>query len=168
MDREKKLTNMVWRNMGESILLSFILITVFFYFLYSYGYLKPIDSWSVGLQHGLSLIAVSAGIGAVFGYWQNSRIKCRLEQLHESMLLLEKGNLSKPIPPLGEDELGRLGQQLNRITQKWSDQVGSLQRLSTDNAELAEKARFSAVVEERQRLARELHDAVSQQLFAYR
>jgi NarL family two-component system sensor histidine kinase LiaS len=166
MDREKKLTNMVWRNMGESILLSFILITVIFYFLYSYGYLKPIDSWSVGLQHGLSLIAVSAGIGAVFGYWQNSRIKCRLEQLHESMLLLEKGNLSKPIPPLGEDELGRLGQQLNRITQKWSDQVGSLQRLSTDNAELAEKARFSAVVEERQRLARELHDAVSQQLFA--
>src|SRR5690606_1790809 len=41
-----------------------------------------------------------------------------------------------------------------------------LQRLSTNNAELAERAKFSAVTEERQRLARELHDAVSQQLFA--
>jgi NarL family two-component system sensor histidine kinase LiaS len=41
-----------------------------------------------------------------------------------------------------------------------------LQRLSTNNAQLAEKAKYSAVVEERQRLARDLHDAVSQQLFA--
>jgi NarL family two-component system sensor histidine kinase LiaS len=41
-----------------------------------------------------------------------------------------------------------------------------LQRLSTHNAQLADQARVSAIVEERQRLARELHDAVSQQLFA--
>jgi NarL family two-component system sensor histidine kinase LiaS len=59
-----------------------------------------------------------------------------------------------------------LGEQLSRISRKWEEQVTSLQRLSTDNAQLAEKARFSAIMEERQRLARELHDAVSQQLFA--
>lgn len=49
---------------------------------------------------------------------------------------------------------------------RWEEQVTSLQRLSNNNAELAEKAKLSAVIEERQRLARELHDAVSQQLFA--
>lgn len=38
--------------------------------------------------------------------------------------------------------------------------------LSNNNAQLAQKAKYSAIVEERQRLARELHDAVSQQLFA--
>src|SRR5690606_16237911 len=70
------------------------------------------------------------------------------------------------IPQLGEDEIGKLGEQLQTISHRWEEQVNSLQRLSTNNAELAEKARFTAVIEERQRLARELHDAVSQQLFA--
>lgn len=82
------------------------------------------------------------------------------------MLLLEKGHLSKKMTSLGEDEIGRLGEQLNRISSKWEEQVSTLQRLSSDNAELAAKTRFSAIAEERQRLARELHDAVSQQLFA--
>ncbi len=93
-------------------------------------------------------------------------MKRRLELLGDSMLHLEKGNLSRQIPKLGDDEIGRLGYQLGRISTKWEEQVSSLQRLSTNNAELAEKARLSAIVEERQRLARELHDAVSQQLFA--
>ncbi|MNJ56307.1 Sensor histidine kinase LiaS [compost metagenome] len=62
--------------------------------------------------------------------------------------------------------MGRLGEQLERIGKRWEEQVSSLQRLSTHNAQLAEQARVSAIVEERQRLARELHDAVSQQLFA--
>ena len=53
-----------------------------------------------------------------------------------------------------------------KISKRWEDQVSSLQRLSTNNAQLAEQARVTAIVEERQRLARELHDAVSQQLFA--
>jgi len=35
-----------------------------------------------------------------------------------------------------------------------------------ENSEWKEQVRFNAVIEERQRLARELHDAVSQQLFA--
>lgn len=70
------------------------------------------------------------------------------------------------MPELGTDELGRLGLQLGRISGKWENQVNTLQRLSTNNAKLAEQARVSAIMEERQRLARELHDAVSQQLFA--
>jgi two-component system, NarL family, sensor histidine kinase LiaS len=41
-----------------------------------------------------------------------------------------------------------------------------LQRLVEKNVELAHKAHQSATEDERQRLARELHDAVSQQLFA--
>ncbi|MDG0808560.1 sensor histidine kinase [Cohnella rhizosphaerae] len=72
----------------------------------------------------------------------------------------------QPQPNMGKDEIGLLAEQLVRFSRKWEEQVASLQRLSTNNTELAAKARMSAVVEERQRLARELHDAVSQQLFA--
>jgi NarL family two-component system sensor histidine kinase LiaS len=162
----KKLTNMMWRSMGESILFSMLLFAVTIYFLYYYDFLDFNKTWGGIIKDVFTGIVIVTVIGAGFGYWQVGRVKIRLEQLSESMLLLEKGNLSREVPPLGEDEIGQLGDQLNRITKRWEEQVNSLQRLSTNNAELAEKAKFSAVVEERQRLARELHDAVSQQLFA--
>lgn len=166
MNRERKLTNMIWRSMGEAIFFSMLLLIGIIYFLDAYGYLKPIDNWLRTLINGLMLLFMVIFLGAIFAYWQIGKFRRRLETLHEYMLLLEKGNLSRPVPELGVDEIGRLGEQLGRIGKKWEEQVTSLQRLSTSNAELAERARFSAVTEERQRLARELHDAVSQQLFA--
>ncbi len=162
----KKLTGMIWRSVGESILLSLFLAGVSIYFLYSHGYLRLSANWWREIKMLLILLTMIASAGAVFGYWTIGRIRGRLDELYESMLFLEKGNLSRPIPELGEDEVGRLAVQLGRIGKKWEEQVSSLQRLSTDNAKLAEKARYSAIMEERQRLARELHDAVSQQLFA--
>ncbi|WP_409342414.1 histidine kinase [Paenibacillus sp. MBLB4367] len=162
----RRLTNMIWRNMGESILLCLFLFGVVVYFLSSGGFLRPFETWQIGVKISLLLIGIAVILGAAFGYWYTNRVIRRLEQLREAMLYLEKGNLSRTIPPLGEDEIGRLGEQLGRISQKWEEQINSLQRLSNDNAQLAEKARYSAVIEERQRLARDLHDAVSQQLFA--
>jgi NarL family two-component system sensor histidine kinase LiaS len=147
--------------------LSLVLLAVIAYVLFVYGYINVSAlTWAQAVGVGFLLMAVVAGIGAAYGYWHSDRLKRRLDPLQDTMLLLEKGNFTQPVPELGLDEIGRLGDQLNRIMKKWEEQVTSLQRLSTDNAELAEKARFSAVVEERQRLARELHDAVSQQLFA--
>ncbi|TDF91853.1 HAMP domain-containing sensor histidine kinase [Paenibacillus piri] len=163
---EKRLTNMIWRSMGESIGLSLVLFGVIVYFLHSNGYMIELSTWQQGVQLSLTLIVIVAVIGAAYGLWYSSKIRRRLEQLREAMLLLEKGNLTRTVPPLGEDEIGRLGDQLNGITKKWEEQVTSLQRLSSNNAQLAQKAKYSAIVEERQRLARELHDAVSQQLFA--
>lgn len=162
----KRLTNMIWRSMGESILLSLAIFGILTYILFVYGYLKPFDSWWEGVKLSLGLIGLAVCMGGAHGYWSSHRVSARLEKIHDTMMLLEKGNLSRTVPPLGEDEIGRLGDQLNRITKRWEEQVSSLQRLSTNNAELAEKAKYSAVVEERQRLARDLHDAVSQQLFA--
>ena len=164
--KEKQLTNMIWRSMGESILFSMLLCVAVVYFLLHYKLLVLSYSWSQLTFLVLTGMAGVALFGAGYGYWHVYRLKKKLDLLSETMLFLEKGNLSRQVPSLGEDEIGRLGVQLNRITKRWEEQVSSLQRLSTDNAELAEKAKFSAVVEERQRLARELHDAVSQQLFA--
>ena len=162
----KRLTGLIWRSMGESILLSFFLFGVTVYVLNTYGYIHPFDSWKDGIILSLTLLGTVALIGLAYGYWNGSRTVRRLDRLYEVMLSLEKGNLSRSVPALGEDEIGRLGDQLNKIGKKWEEQVNSLQRLSNNNAQLAEKARYSAIVEERQRLARDLHDAVSQQLFA--
>lgn len=164
--KTRKPVNMVSRSMGEGALLSFILLLIIFYVLYTYGYLAPFDSWKETVQAGATLILVPIGLGAVYGFYQSYRLKLKLELLRETLLSWEKGNVVRSVPELGTDEMGRLGDQLGRISKKWEEQVTSLQRLSTNNAQLAEQARVSAIVEERQRLARELHDAVSQQLFA--
>jgi len=168
-----KLTSIMWRNMAEGMLLALVLFLVAalsgFLALamsgQSFSQLAPID-WQTGLRAAGITILLTAGVGVIYGYWQSIRLKSRLEALEEAMLMLEKGHLSRPIPRLGEDEIGRLAERLSTIAAKWEDQITTLQRLSTHNAELAEKARVTAIVEERQRLARELHDAVSQQLFA--
>lgn len=162
----KKNTDMVTRSMGEGALFSFVMLLVIVYILYTYGYLQPFENWKLGFRTALSLIVLPIGFGIGFGFYQSFRMKRKLERLRETLLLWEKGNLTLSMPDLGMDELGRLGEQLGRISGKWENQVTTLQRLSTHNAQLAEQARVSAIVEERQRLARELHDAVSQQLFA--
>lgn len=163
---KRKLTNMIWRSMGEAILLSLVLFAMIVYVLDYRDQLRPFGSWLEGIVTSLAIIGLVIACGAAYGYWRANETVRRLEALRESMLLMEKGNFSRGLPALGDDEIGRLGEQLTKIRIRWEEQVTSLQRLSTNNAQLAEKARVSAIVEERQRLARELHDAVSQQLFA--
>ncbi|MDO7908874.1 sensor histidine kinase [Paenibacillus sp. JX-17] len=165
--KEKKPSNMVTRSMGEGILLGMVVFFIITYMLYTYGYLAPFTSWRHPVQGAAAVILLIAALGAVYGFYHSYRVKRRLEILRETLLKWEKGNPSPPVlAGLGDDEVGQLGDQLGRISKKWEEQVSSLQRLSTNNAQLAEQARVSAIMEERQRLARELHDAVSQQLFA--
>ncbi len=162
----RKTTNMVWRQMGEAVLFSLGIGVLIVYLLQAQGMAVPFHDWKPVVKFALYAIGVLVVAGAAFGFLRGYPIRNRLELLGEAMSSLEKGNPSGPLPRLGQDEIGRLGDQLSRLGRKWEEQVSSLQRLSTNNAELASKARMSAVVEERQRLARELHDAVSQQLFA--
>lgn len=163
---KRRLTNMIWRSMSESIIFSFVVFGAIIYFLNSRNLIVPFTSWQEGVKFTFMAILVIGSIGAVYGFWNSNRITRRLEPMMETMILLEKGTFARGGFQHGEDEIGRLGDQLGRIMKRWEEQVTSLQRLSNDNAELAEKAKLSAVIEERQRLARELHDAVSQQLFA--
>lgn len=162
----RKVANMVWRQMGEAVLYSLGIGALVIYLLIRYGLAGEIGDWRSLVPFILTTIGVLAVGGAAFGFLRGYPIRNRLRLLSETMLLLEKGNPSPPLPPLGNDEIGRLGEQLGKLGRKWEEQVTTLQRLSNNNAELAAKAKMSAVVEERQRLARELHDAVSQQLFA--
>lgn len=93
-----------------------------------------------------SLIAVGVGllVSAIYQYFINSRLKASIRKLMEQQ---KKNNASITLPSSedGTDQDADGSEE----DQVWREQV-----------------RFSAVIEERQRLARELHDAVSQQLFA--
>lgn len=129
-------------------------------------YLPVILNWRLLLIAYITAVPVAAVLGLIAGYIVGNLLKKRLNLLWEAAMNLERGVLSYRVPDLGLDELGELGWQFNRLAARWEEQVASLQRLSTHNVELGEQLRQAAVIEERQRLARELHDAVSQQLFA--
>ncbi|WP_232697777.1 HAMP domain-containing sensor histidine kinase [Brevibacillus daliensis] len=122
--------------------------------------------WSLFFFQVILGVVVASVVGLVSGYVAGNFIKKRIYNLNEAAMNLERGLLSYRAPDLGSDELGELAFQFNRLAAKWEGQVASLQRLSTHNAELHDQVKIAAVTEERQRLARELHDAVSQQLFA--
>jgi two-component system, NarL family, sensor histidine kinase LiaS len=122
--------------------------------------------WMIMLAAFSVSLPVGAVMGVIGGYIFGNLLKKRLYVLGEAAMNLSRGLLSYRVPDLGVDEIGELGWQFNRLASQWEDQVASLQRLSNHNAALAEQLKQAAVTEERQRLARELHDAVSQQLFA--
>jgi len=122
--------------------------------------------WMLLLSVFLASAVAASAVGLVIGYVNGNLLKKRLNILWEAAMNLGRGLLSYRVPDLGVDEIGELGWQFNQLAARWEEQVMSLQRLSNHNAALGEQLRQAAVVEERQRLARELHDAVSQQLFA--
>ena len=148
------------------MLLAVVVLLAVLYTLYSYGLLLVPDKWQIRVGAGLTVLALCAAIGALYGLYRGMLLKIQFDRLRDTLLLWENGNPARPVRPLGGGEIDRLIEQLDRVGKRWEEQVSSLQRLSTHNAQLAEQARVSAIVEERQRLARELHDAVSQQLFA--
>ncbi|MBO2943915.1 sensor histidine kinase [Paenibacillus sp. F411] len=166
MESDKK-SNMITRSMREGALLGFAILLIVLYVLYTYGYLRPMNDWGDTIQAGITMVLMPIGLGVGYGFFQGYRVRRKLDRVRETLSDWEKSGVTAgSMPDVGDDEVGRLGEQLDRISKRWEEQVTSLQRLSTNNAQLAEQARITAIVEERQRLARELHDAVSQQLFA--
>ncbi len=100
----------------------------------------------------LVVLAFAAVVGTVFGFVTARGLTRRLEALSHAADKWSQGDFSAVVRDTSEDELGHLARRLNRMAEE-------LQNLLATRAELA-------ALEERNRLARELHDAVKQQVFA--
>ncbi len=104
---------------------------------------------------GISMLffALVAGlIGTVFGYLAARGLVHRLDRLAEATLGWSQGDFDVFVDDPSGDELGLLVRRLNHMAQQ-------LQQL------LETRSQF-VVVEERNRLARDLHDSAKQQAFA--
>ncbi|MFG6120454.1 sensor histidine kinase [Thalassobacillus sp. B23F22_16] len=100
------------------------------------------------------------------GFRSSGDLKDRIDSLSTVITHLARGNFKTKVLFSEEDEIARIASELNELGGKLQEQKDSLVRLADEKAELAKKAHSAATMEERQRLARDLHDAVSQQLFA--
>jgi len=119
-----------------------------------------------------SLSTVLAGgglglaLGGVAGFLLARPLKRDLRHISLYAALLAHGQLESRLPGQGAGELRYLMRQLDAMAASLAGQVAALRRLADERQALARQAEQVAVLEERQRLARELHDTVSQELFA--
>lgn len=109
-------------------------------------------------------------VGSLFailiGFRTSGKLKSQIDDLSVMIMQLSRGNYSTRFRLEEPGEVSRIGTELNELAKKLDDQVHYLQRLADEKAAYAERAHKIATIEERQRLARDLHDSVSQQLFA--
>lgn len=169
MMKRRKLVNVQWRviqyTVGAAVLATAVALVVA-------GYMENVELGRLlfhrvwGIPSGAFLLVVVLAVGAAFGYVFGKSLKKRLEELVAAILRFERGNYAYRVPDLGDDEIGQAALHLNAMAEHIENQVASLQKLSSEKAKWNEELKHAAIAEERQRLARELHDAVSQQLFA--
>lgn len=132
----------------------------------------PLDSFSTLIDQKIAdvsfllvigLIPVIAGliIGISTGlYWRQ-----RLYQVDRQLDELVKGQKLSPNDEAYQ-ELKTIQTRIKQIQEKFRLQAEQSQRMVTERANEREKSLQEVVIQERNRLARELHDSVSQQLFA--
>ena len=105
-------------------------------------------------------------LGIICGFLFSKNISNNLEELSIGARHLAYGDLSYRLAFSDDPELGDIALAFNEMADRIEKQVTILQRLAEENEALIQQTKVSAITEERQRLARDLHDAVSQQLFA--
>ena len=112
---------------------------------------------------GATLIAML--VAGLIGRQVAQRFAQRLQRVTTASAALAAGELAMRAPVDGNDEIAQLGGQFNHMADQLTTQMRKLHQLADDNAQLAHEARSLAILEERNRLARDLHDAIKQKLF---
>jgi len=108
------------------------------------------------IRTGLAVLAVAVPAGVAFGLVSTRRLTRRLRRLAALSLEVADGGFDRRVPVSGRDEVSQLEENFNRM-------AGQLQASLDARRQLAEA---NARHQERSRIARELHDSISQELFS--
>lgn len=109
------------------------------------------------LTNSLLLLLVIP-IGVFFGRVTTRGLLQRVQQLVLATTRFAGGDYKQRVEPHHQDEIGQLEQQFNQMAEQLVENIALQRQLAEQNARL----------EERSRISRELHDAISQDLFSLR
>ncbi len=114
----------------------------------------------------ISVLGTAFAVTIYFAIPLSHRVKKILQRIEESHELLSRGKLDTRLESTGFQDVDRVCNEFNRMAERTEKQVESLQRLINENKILVLETEREASLTERKKIARDLHDAVSQQLFA--
>jgi two-component system, NarL family, sensor histidine kinase LiaS len=124
-------------------------------FMHKSQYREILRSQQFARQIGISLVFITliAGIfSTVFGFFTARGLTARLDNLGRSAKAWSQGDFAVFFDDSNPDELGQLSNTLNHMATQLENLLNERQEIS--------------IIEERNRLARDLHDSVKQQAFA--
>ena len=131
------------------------------------GFINPLTAWSELVQLGearallsgpSALLLAIVPVGVLFGLLASHRLVRRVRRLEQATLAVADGDYTVTLPSRGRDEVGRLEANFTAMTRQLSSALAAERQRATSNARAAERAR----------IAREIHDAISQHLFGVR
>src|SRR6516225_4219640 len=133
---------------------------------WSPGFINPIRAWrelrqagDAGQLYTLSaLLFAIVPVGVLFGLLASRRLVRRVRRLERATLAVADGDYTVTLPASGRDEIGRLEANFTTMTRQLGSALAAERQHATSDARGAERAR----------IAREIHDAISQHLFALR
>jgi NarL family two-component system sensor histidine kinase LiaS len=97
-----------------------------------------------------------APFAGLFGWLTTRGLVRRIRRLAVATTRFADGDYAQRVQIAGQDEVGQLEQQFNRMAEQLVESIAQRQALAGQNARLAERSRLS----------RDLHDSVKQQVFA--
>ncbi|MFJ7725018.1 sensor histidine kinase [Neobacillus sp. NPDC097160] len=155
----------VW-SVGFSFLIAIIVGAVFIFVF-------PINDWSeLWSRHFMDIPIVifvpafSIAIGILLGGGQGFFWRKQFLSIEHALHQLEEGRQLEVKEKPSVTEMQMIAERIEKIGKQMSEQAKLSQRLATEKVEDTEERIQQIIEQERNRLARELHDSVSQQLFA--
>jgi two-component system, NarL family, sensor histidine kinase LiaS len=117
---------------------------------------------SLWVEYVLILMLIAPGVG----YFVARKYQRKVDALHLSIKQIAKGNLAERLPVGPVDPFEGVYRDFNAMAASLESRLRLLQKEGVADVMKNLQSNQDAVMEERRRLARDLHDTVSQQLFA--
>jgi NarL family two-component system sensor histidine kinase LiaS len=152
--------NLKWEMLVYFLVAAEIAVIVFFIFWYYFSSTVPALYLWIMIWLTVSLLSLTVGFIAALEFQR------KVSRLQLGILQLGRGNLTERIENQGTDSFDKLYYDFNEMASSMERRIGLLHKLGEENVRLQVSSNEAAVMEERKRLARDLHDTVSQQLFA--
>lgn len=145
----------------------FVLITTGYFIAFPLAYWQEVwDRQLMDIPFIVFVPSVSIGAGLLFGVMNGFFWRKQLHFVDKLLHQVEEGHLINEKGPAKYEELESIESRIIKIQKQMSEQVKLSQRLATEKVVDQETRIQEIISQERNRLARELHDSVSQQLFA--
>lgn len=155
----------VW-SIGFSLLIA-IIVTASFIIVYPIAnFSKLWEREIMDIPFVVFIPVFSIALGIILGILSGLFWRRQLQSIENSLHQLEEGRQVETKEKPAISEMQAIAERIDKIGKQMSEQAKLSQRMATEKVE-DQEARIQEIIEqERNRLARELHDSVSQQLFA--